>query len=63
MERVYFRPQWWIMNHIILELKLDSPNKEKVFIQQFNNRAFTQFKDQSPVILRVRYCNPENLIF
>ena len=41
---------------------LFTPNKELELIQQFNNRTFTQFKDQASAILRVRYSSPKNLI-
>ena len=33
---------------------LFTPDKETELIQQFNNRTFTQFKDQASAILRVR---------
>ena len=40
-----------------------TPNKELELIRQFNNRTFTQFKDQASASLKVRYHCPKNLIF
>ena len=40
-----------------------TPNKELELIRQFNNRTFTQFKDQASASSKVRYHCPKNLIF
>ena len=42
---------------------LFTPEKEKHFVQQFNDGKVTQFKDQASAILRIRYYNPQNVIF
>ena len=42
---------------------LFTPDKKQNFINECKNRAFTQFRDQASFILRVRFYNPQNLIF